>query len=159
MRPVPALTAFLVLGATLALAQPAERATTTDAAKQPAPAPAAKPAVPERQIVAYYFHTTDRCPSCLKIESFSHEAVQTGFPKELESGRLVFRLVNIEEKGNEHFVQDYQLFTKSLVIVEQVRGKQTRWKNLPKVWELLSDKEKFLAYVQNEVRGYLNETP
>jgi hypothetical protein len=71
----------------------------------------------------------------------------------------VWRVVNVEEKGNEHFVQDYQLFTKSLVVVEEVKDRQVRWKNLPKVWQLLPHKDKFYAYVQNEVRSYLTETP
>ena len=41
------------------------------------------------------------------------------------------------------------------MLVEETRGKQVRWKNLPKVWELLPDKERFFDYVQGEVRGYL----
>jgi hypothetical protein len=122
------------------------------------PAPVDTTALDSR-VIAYYFHTNYRCASCRQIEAYSHEAVATAFPKELESGRLVWRLVNVEEKGNEHFVKDYGLFTKSLVLVEEKKGEQVRWKNLAKVWELLGHKERFFAYVQNEVRGYLIAMP
>jgi hypothetical protein len=41
------------------------------------------------------------------------------------------------------------------VLVNEVRGKPTQWKNLEKVWQLLQDKPKFLRYVQDETRAYL----
>ena len=115
------------------------------------------PSVRPHRVIAYYFHTTSRCPSCRAIEAYSHEAIESAFAEQIKDGRLVWRVVNIEVKGNEHFVKDYGLFTKSLVIVDEVRGKPAQWKNLEKVWQLLQDKPKFLRYVQDEMRGYLAE--
>jgi hypothetical protein len=109
----------------------------------------------QRRVVAYYFHTNYRCASCRQIEAYSQQAVQAGFPAELESGRLVWKLVNIEEKGNEHFAADYELFTKSIIVVEEAGGKQVRWKNLPKIWELLPKRDPFIDYVQGEIRAWL----
>jgi hypothetical protein len=111
-------------------------------------------ALPHR-VTAYYLHTTFRCASCRKIEAFTKEAIETGFADELKDGRLVFRVVNVEEKGNEHFVKDFKIFTKSVVLVDERSGKQIAWKNLPKVWELLGDKEGFLRYIREETRAYL----
>lgn len=107
------------------------------------------------KVTAYYFYTTQRCPTCLKIESLSEEAIRSGFAGELETGRLEWKPLNTDEPENEHFVEDYELYTKSLIIVEQVDGKQTRWKNCPKIWELVHRDKKFLSYVQDEVRDYL----
>ncbi len=107
------------------------------------------------KVVVYYFYGTARCPTCRKFESYSSEAVREGFPKELSEGRLEWRMVNVEESGNEHFVSDYQLYSKSIVIVKKQDGKQTEWKNLKKIWELVRDKEAFVKYVQDEVRTYL----
>jgi hypothetical protein len=108
-----------------------------------------------QQIIAYYFYTTKRCVSCHKIEAYSQEALETGFAEELKSGRLVWRPTNIDEPDNAHFVQDYQLYTKSLVLVDERVGKQQGWKNLADVWKLLNDKQKFIDYVQKETRAYL----
>ena len=114
-----------------------------------------QPGVSGRTVVAYYFHGNFRCQTCRKIEALSREAVESGFPEDLKTGRLEWRVINVEETGNEHFVQDYQLFSKSLVLVEKKGSKQTRWKNLQEVWTLVGNKEAFTKYVQDEIRVYL----
>jgi len=117
------------------------------------------PSVLPHRVIAYYFHTTYRCASCRTIEAYSHEAIDSAFAGPIKAGRLVWKVVNVEVKGNEHFTKDYQLYTKSLVLVNEERGKPTQWKNLAKVWELLNDKPKFFKYVQAEVDGYLADRP
>ena len=112
---------------------------------------------PAPQVIAYYFHGTRRCATCLKIEALSDEALKTGFPKVLDNGQLVWRVINFEEPQNEHFVDEYKLYTQTLIIVDLLEGKQARWKNLDRIWELVSDKEAFINYVQQEVQAYLGE--
>lgn len=114
-----------------------------------------KPTARPHRVIAYYFHTTYRCPSCRAIEAYSREAIQNTFADELVDGRLVWKVVNVELEGNEHFVKDYGLYTKSLVLVNEIRGKPTEWKTLEKVWQFLRDKPKFLDYVRAETRSYL----
>ena len=48
-----------------------------------------------------------------------------------------------DEEGNYHFVKDYGLYTKSVIISEEIDGKEIRWKNLPKVWEYIGSEDKF----------------
>ncbi|MEW5802825.1 MAG: nitrophenyl compound nitroreductase subunit ArsF family protein [bacterium] len=109
------------------------------------------------KVIAYYFHGKFRCVSCRKIESYTHEAIQGqgGFAGPLKSGRLEWRVIDVEEPVNEHFVKDFQLYTKSVVIVDVLDGKQKRWKNLARVWELLYDKDTFINYVRDEINAYL----
>ena len=109
-------------------------------------------------VIAYYFHTTYRCASCKKIEAYSREAIESGFVEELKNGTLQFLSVNIDEADNKHFVKDYQLYTKSLVICDMEGGKQAQWKNLAKVWELIRNKDEFVKYVQDEINNYLKES-
>jgi len=108
--------------------------------------------VADERVIVYYFHTTYRCTSCRNIEKFTREAIDSAFPAELADSTLVWRIVNIEEKGNEHFVKDYQLFTKSVVLVDERSGE---WKNLPKVWQLLGDPNAFIRYIQTETENFL----
>ncbi len=110
----------------------------------------------EDKVVAYYFHTTFRCPSCHKIEQFTEGAIKEYFAKEIESRDLEYRVINIEEKGNEHFVQDYKLYTKSVVLSMVKDGKETQFKNLEQVWQLLRNKDKFYQYIKSETRGFLD---
>jgi hypothetical protein len=110
-----------------------------------------------RTVVAYYFHGNFRCQTCRKLEAFSREAVENGFPADLKAGRIEWRVINVEEPGNEHFVQDYQLVSKALVLVAKDGSKQTQWKNLQDIWTLVNNKEAFIKYVQTEIRSYLGE--
>lgn len=128
--------------------------------ESPAPAPTASAETPapdaERHIVrVYYFHTTQRCASCKRIEAFSEAAIREGFGRELGTGTVEWWSLNLDEAPNRHYVRDYRLYTKSLVVVDFVNGRQARWKNLPKIWELLLDEAAFQEYVQAEVRAYL----
>ena len=109
------------------------------------------------KVIAYYFYGKVRCPSCKKIEAYSQEAIQGqgGFAGPLKDGRLEWRAINVEEPENEHFTKDFQIYTKSLVIVDIIDGKQKQWKNLAKVWELLYDKDGFVKYVRDEINSYL----
>jgi hypothetical protein len=91
----------------------------------------------------------------LKIEAFSREAVETGFGQEVEEGRVVWRLVNLDEPANKHFMDDYQLYAKSVIVADVRDGEEVRWKNLTRVWQLTNDKTAFISYIQDEVRDYL----
>jgi hypothetical protein len=128
----------------------------------PVTAAAAEPVEPGKaesahKVIAYYFHTTFRCYTCRMIEAFSEEALKQDFTDALRNGSLEFRPVNVQLLENRHFINDYQLFTKSLVIVRVNDGKQVEWKNLEKVWELVGNKQAFLKYVRDEVRTYLRK--
>lgn len=118
--------------------------------------PGAATASGQRKVVAYYFHTNTRCSTCRKIEQYSQEAIKEGFAEELKNGKLEMRIVNYEQPENRHFIQDYKLVSKSLVLVNMVDGKQTKWTNLKLVWQLTGRKDAFLNYVRKEVRSYLS---
>ena len=109
------------------------------------------------KFVAYYFHGNFRCDNCRKIEEYSREAVDLYFSEQLQTGELKFAVINTDEPANEHFVEDYQLYTRSLVIAEFKDGKQVKWKNLAKVWDYLNDEEKFYEYVKSEIQNYLEQ--
>ena len=68
------------------------------------------------KIIVYYFHESFRCPTCRNLEQYAKETIENNFKKELAKGNLLFKTVNVEEKENEHFVKDYQLYTKSLIL-------------------------------------------
>ena len=122
----------------------------------PASAEAAPPAAASApKVIAYYFHLTVRCTTCRTIEAYSREAILNHFKSDIDRGRLEWQVVNVELPKNEHFVKDYQLFTKSVVLVHIANGKQQSYKILNDVWELVGDKAQFQAYIDKEVRGYL----
>jgi len=110
------------------------------------------------EVVAFYFHGNFRCNNCRKIEQYSREAVEKYFAEQFINKTLVFSVINTDLPENAHFIEDYQLYTKSLVIAEFKNGKQVRWKNLTGVWNYLNDREKFYDYVRSEIRAYLESS-
>jgi hypothetical protein len=112
---------------------------------------AATPAAPPRTLV-YYFHATTRCATCRTIEAYAQEAVTTAFTADLKSGSLVWRAVNVDEPANRHFIQDFQLYTRSVVVVDAKDPK--RYKVLDRVWQLVRDKAAFRSYVEQEIRAF-----
>jgi hypothetical protein len=171
MKPKPIITAvliaFVLASVAFLIANEASKGTGQEPLGPPKPVSEAKqpdaPALPEptdsnRKVIAYYFHGTARCPTCLKIEAYSRDAIESGFKDALEAGRLEFKSVNVDEPENGHYVQDYDLYTRSLVLVETDGDKQVRWKNLTRVWDLVRSKEQFVKYVQDALRGYLEGT-
>ena len=107
-------------------------------------------------VEVYYFHTSMRCPSCFKIQQYTEEALEEGFPRELKSGELKYQIINVEEPGNEHYVEDYGLYTKSVVLSLKKEGKEVEFKNLDKIWQLLNNKNKFVSYVQSETKSFVD---
>lgn len=107
------------------------------------------------KVIAYYFHGNSRCPTCYRLEQYSKEVIEANFKNELVSGKLTFKAINTDEKGNEHFVNDYQLYTKSLVISLVKDGKAVKSKNLTKIWDYVNNKKKFFDYVTSEINNFL----
>ncbi len=136
-------------------ARPQTNEQTTITEEEPQIPGASEKEATNRKVVAYYFHGNMRCATCRTIEAYTKEAIQAGFPKALKDGRLEFRVVNVDEPDNEHFVQDYQLVTRSVVIAEFEGSKQKQWKNLEQVWQLVSNEQAFVKYIQDETGSYL----
>lgn len=127
----------------------------------PVAAATVAPATPEEaarsgdRVVAYYFHVTVRCTTCRAIEANSNAVIQERFAEDLSSGRLLWRLINVQRPENRHFIQDYQLVTRSLVLVRFEEGRPREHKVLHDTWELVGEPAAMQDYVAREVREFL----
>lgn len=120
-------------------------------------APAVAPAVSSDYVQAYYFHATRRCSTCMKLEQYSRGSIETNFKDQLKNGTLRFNEINFDEPENRHFLQDYKLTYRALVIVRYKDGKQVTYKNLEKIWQLVRSEHEFSDYVKTEVDAMLKE--
>jgi hypothetical protein len=123
-----------------------------------APPAALQPADQTATIYVTYFRATARCMSCLKIEDLTDGTMTTRFAGPIADKRVVWRTLNVDEPENHHFVKDYGLYTKSVVVSEVRNGREVRWKNLDQVWQLLGDPPAFQSYVEREVQAFLEKT-
>jgi hypothetical protein len=109
----------------------------------------------QTQVLVRYFHGDVRCSTCLAFEDWSKTALES-FPKELANGSLQWQLINFDLPENKHYIKDYALADKSLVLVREEDGKPVRWKNVEEFWDFGEDqKQEFISLVRSLVADYL----
>ncbi len=101
--------------------------------------------------VVYYFHGNQRCKTCKQIEALTKKIVEESFAAQLKDGSMDVRVVNVDQAENEHFVDDYELAVRSVVVSKVDGGKETNWRRLDKVWQLVHDEAAFAAYLREEI--------
>jgi hypothetical protein len=144
------LALFLAAGSSFA----ASAAETSAAGSSQAPAAAQKTEQSTTRV--YYFHGNMRCKTCKKIEALTKKTVEESFAGQLKDGSMEVQVVNVDLSENEHFVEDYQLATRSVVVSQMKQGKETKWRRLDKVWQLVHDEAAFAQYLRDEISLLLN---
>jgi hypothetical protein len=159
MRPrmVIAIVACIGVLFSLVLFARSGRTPVSSSANSPSTAPKTADQIKHSKIIAYYFHGTVRCMTCRKIESLSHDVVAADFAAQLKTGDLEWQVVNVDLPENQHFITDYQLVTKSLVLVSYENGKPTGYKNLQDIWRLVNKEEAFRNYVKGELQAAIGK--
>ena len=107
------------------------------------------------KIVVYYFHGNMRCPTCYNLENYAKSEVESDFADAIKSGELEWKTVNVETAGNEHFNDDYKLYTKSVIVSTLKDGKEVSWKNLDQIWPLAHNETGYREYIKREVKACL----
>lgn len=124
------------------------------AASRPPPSESL-PVVEGPQVVMTYFVIGTRCASCMKIEALARETAEKDFARELRSNKVVFRVIDTDEPSNRHYLNDYKLTSKTVVISRRIDGSETAWKDMEKVWDLFDEAPAYHAYLGAQIREYL----
>ena len=95
--------------------------------------------LPMDVLKVYYFHGTKRCMTCNTIEKLTRDAVGN-------SENVKFISVNVEEPQNEHFIKDFNLVNRTVVM-----ERNGKFEKFDKVWELVRTPEEFSAYIKSGV--------
>ena len=109
---------------------------------------------PPDRVVAMYFHRTQRCPTCLKMGSYSEEAVSGKYAQQLENGTVAFYYVDFQDPRNGALVKRYGISGPALVLAKVVSNEVVDSRELKDIWAKAPDKGAFVAYVQENVAAY-----
>ena len=144
------LLGFVVVSLTLAfrkVAPQAESGSQATAAVQTSGAVSVSEALATKlaatQFSAVYFHSPHRCPTCRKIESFAQEALTS----EIDTGKLAWQTADYTSDVDASLVDQFKVFTSTVVLVETQDGNVVRWKNLEEVWDYTSEQSDFTAFI------------
>lgn len=107
--------------------------------------------IEEAGFVVYYFHNSKRCRTCYKIENYTKEVFENNF-----KDSYTFKIINIDKPENRHFINEYSIYTKSVVLVQfDEDGKRVKFDNLPRVWNTIRNEENFKNYIKTEMSNFL----
>lgn len=117
-------------------------------------------------VLVYCFHDDSPSTSYIKIAQYTRETLRKYFKRHLESGRIVFKEINVSDSWNNHYIAEYQLHTdalnpvhRSYVVAALISNdREVKYKRLTGIWENWYKREDFSAYLQAEVEQYLQET-
>lgn len=109
-------------------------------------------------INVYYFHGNQRCTTCVRMENFTRYTVMNNFFKEVRDGEIQLHLVNVDLNENQHYINDYQLIFRTVVISTSKDGIETEWRRLDRIWELANNEVAFQQYLTEEIEAILGQT-
>lgn len=104
----------------------------------------------DARFAAIYFHAPHRCPTCVKIEAFAHEALSS----EIEQGNIVWIVADYTTEENKPVVDQCKVFTSTVVLVDRQNGKIVRSKNLEDVWNHTNDQNALTAFIDEEWKRF-----
>jgi hypothetical protein len=78
----------------------------------------------KNMIEVFDFHTTNRCTTCKAIEANTKYTLDTYFASELKSGKIKFKVINLDEKENEHLGEKFKVYGTSLLLNVITNGKE-----------------------------------
>ena len=62
-----------------------------------------------------YFHGKQRCLTCMAIEKFSSETVAKEFQEQVDSGKLIYKIIDIDKE--EALADKYEVASSSLILI------------------------------------------
>lgn len=99
------------------------------------------------KINVYYFYGKPRCATCVKIENYTKNTVES-----MKDKNVVYQGIDMEKPENSSMVKKYNLYTKSVVISKNNKGKE-KWKNLDKIWLKVGNEQEFKKYITDEIKS------
>lgn len=111
---------------------------------------AVAPTATASRLVAFYFHGKKRCDACNSIERLTLSALQA----DVDAGTVEIRSVNVDDPAHAHFVTDFELAVRTVVLAEEVGGRYPRWKRLDECWNLYEEPGDYAAYLQASLKDF-----
>lgn len=81
------------------------------------------------------------------MERFTQSTVTDGYADDCAKGTVRFLSLNTDDLVNAHFIDDFHLTMKLVVLAEERDGTVVRFAHLVRAWDELKDEAGFKAYI------------
>jgi hypothetical protein len=156
---IKTLIAVLILSMCIlcSCSSPAQPATPSPAPTNTQVTPTPQPSTNGTNVVeVVYFHRAQRCSGCIYAGDTTEYTVETYFADKLASGKLVFKMLNLQDPANAAIVEKYGAYTSSLFI-NDIKGGIDHIEEVIDIWFLLHKDEQFVNLVKGELEKHLGE--
>jgi len=75
-------------------------------------------AAADTTIYVYYFHSNIRCETCVAVDEHTHQLLNELFPAQMKNGTIVFKSINVDEKGNEALIEKYKIWGQTMLFIK-----------------------------------------
>ncbi len=72
------------------------------------------------------FHSTNRCMTCKAIEANTKYTLDTYFANELKTGKIIFKIINVDKKENEKVAEKFEASGTALFLNVINNGKENQ---------------------------------
>lgn len=76
------------------------------------------------KLYVYYFHITQRCATCINIETTTKRVLEQYFRSQMDKGIIKFKAINVDLSENKAISEKYQVYGSSLLLVKMNNGKE-----------------------------------
>lgn len=140
--------------AVLLVGVPAGASASSSAPRSNAWAAGPIPSEDVEKVELLYFHPRFRCASCNAVEKYAREVVEADFSREVDDGRLGFRILDISDAKNNALVRELGVTGSSLYVVVSGGGRREHGE-IKSVWLDWNKPEKCRKDIADEVESAL----
>jgi DNA-binding protein len=112
---------------------------------------------PKEYVWVVYFHRVPGCDTCQLMSKYIYETIEKRFGDNVKGKEIVLRYQNFEDRKNAALVTRLGIRSPMLAIIQIKDGRLVKAKLADKVWALAADKDKFIDYVEKEIKIYTEE--
>ena len=105
----------------------------------------------------YFFYNDIYCSTCEKLENYALSTIQADYAGELSSGMLQWRTLDMRTSENKHYIEEFSLYSKSIVLVAFENQTITRFKNLEGIWDKVGEEMEYRSYIRENLKTFMQE--
>lgn len=108
------------------------------------------------KLLVYYFHITNRCQTCTKIEAVTKKILDESYKTEIENGTIIFKSFNVDLKENKDLVKKYEAYGATLAFTPIVSGTEAGIDDLTGMaFSKINSETVFTQELKNKIDGYI----
>jgi cytoskeletal protein RodZ len=119
------------------------------------PPPSNNSSGPAEKVEVVYFHRTQQCYSCRYAEEGTNYTLETYFKDDLDSGKVTFQSIDVQDKANADIVEKYSAYGSQLFI-NTIKDGSDHIEQVTDIWLVIGNDEAFVEVVKSKIEKSLN---